>query len=75
MTTTAIFANSLSVEAVHFTAAQSVRIMTGMHGLDASSVLQEISCKDRLHTLEKLVQSTRGGLTTLGKFSRWRLVK
>lgn len=42
VTTTAIFANSLSVEAVHFTAAQSVKIMTGMHRLDASSVLQEI---------------------------------
>lgn len=38
-------------------------------------VAGDSSCKDRLHTLEKLVQSTRGGLTTLGKFSRWRSVK
>lgn len=37
-------------------------------------VAGDSSCKDRLHTLEKLVQSTRGGLTTLGKFSRWRSV-
>jgi ankyrin repeat protein len=37
-------------------------------------VAGDSGCKDRLHTLEKLA-SIRGGMTMLGKFSRWRSVK